>query len=324
MDNRILKYFLGELDTSERRILIEQIETDTLLKEEFIRMQNIHTFSQLSPQANDREESRKSFEKFSQRLKNNKRKNIFKQVFQYAAVAVILIASTALLTHYISVSHIQETTMNTLYVPSGQRARITLQDGTDVWLNAQSTLIYPSYFSGNERKIHIIGEAFFDVAENASKPFIVSTQGIEMKVLGTQFNVYSYSGGDYIQTDLIDGSLKVYKERNEKDAVILRPNEQVIIRDHKMTVRNIANTEHFLWKNGIYSFNQEKLTDIIRKLELYYDVKIIVKDPEIFDVPYTGKFRQRDGIDEILRIIRKIQPFNIKKDIENNIITLTK
>ncbi|MEL7601424.1 MAG: DUF4974 domain-containing protein, partial [Proteiniphilum sp.] len=95
-------------------------------------------------------------------------------------------------------------------------------------------------------------------------------------------------------------------------------------KEGNMFVREMQNSDYFLWKDGIYTFKNERLLDIIEKLQLYYDVKIIVKDPEIFNVRYTGKFRQRDGIDEILRIIQKIHKFNIQKDIENNIITITK
>jgi ferric-dicitrate binding protein FerR (iron transport regulator) len=91
-----------------------------------------------------------------------------------------------------------------------------------------------------------------------------------------------------------------------------------------MFLSKTSNADYFLWKDGIYTFDNEKLIDIIKKLELYYDVTIKIEDPEIFDVRYTGKFRQRDGIEEILRIIQKIQKFNIHKDRENNIITLTK
>jgi ferric-dicitrate binding protein FerR (iron transport regulator) len=91
-----------------------------------------------------------------------------------------------------------------------------------------------------------------------------------------------------------------------------------------MSLRKIQNSDYFLWKDGIYTFENERLLDIIEKLQLYYDVKIVVKDPEIFNVRYTGKFRQRDGIDEILRIIQKIQKFNVQKDTENNVITITK
>lgn len=145
-----------------------------------------------------------------------------------------------------------------------------------------------------------------------------------MEVLGTQFNVYSYPGAGYIQTKLIEGSLRVYQADNKNSSIILKPDEQVTIRGNNMTVGHINNPDHMLWRNGIYSFNNERLIVILEKLQLYYDVKIVVEDPEIFNVRYTGKFRQRDGIDEILRILQKIQPFKIMRDRENNIITLTK
>ena len=86
------------------------------------------------------------------------------------------------------------------YVPAGQRVKLTLQDGTEVWLNSQTKLTYPALFSGKERRVTVDGEAFFDVAKNPEKPFIVSSQGVEMKVLGTKFNVHSYPGKETIQT----------------------------------------------------------------------------------------------------------------------------
>ena len=145
-----------------------------------------------------------------------------------------------------------------------------------------------------------------------------------MEVLGTQFNVYSYPDAGYIQTDLIEGSVKVFEKLNPQNSVILKPNELVTIRGDLLTVGKTINTNHILWKEGIYSFHNERLIDIIEKLQLYYDIKIVVEDPEIFNVRYTGKFRQRDSIEEILRIIQKIQPFKIERDKDKNIITLTK
>lgn len=323
MDNRIVKYFLGELDLPERLELIEQLETDATLKKEFIRMQNVHAFTLLSSQGTDSEEGRKGLERFFWILRNRKRKSIFRNILRYAAIAFILIASSVLGTRYFAIGP-HEPAMNTLHVPAGQRAQITLQDGTEVWLNAQSTLTYPAHFSRRNRKVEINGEAFFDVAKDKTRPFIVSTQHIDMKVLGTQFNVYSYRGAGYIQTALVEGSVEIYTVGDRQNSLVLKPNEQVTVRGDKMAVTTISNAEHLLWKEGIYCFQNEQLIDIIDKLQLYYDVKIVVKDPDIFHIRYTGKFRQRDGIDEILRILRKIHRFNIKKDEDKNIITLTK
>lgn len=323
MDEQLLQYFSNELPVEERLELIHRIENDNQLKAEFIRLQNLSAVSQLSIHPSDRNEGLKYFKLFDSRIKQNTQRKLLVNIAKYAAIALILIASSIWTTLYLS-GNATETAINTLYVPAGQRAQITLQDGTEVWLNAQSTLKYPSHFSKKNREVEITGEAFFDVAQEKKRPFIVSTQHIDMKVLGTQFNVYSYPDAGYIQTNLVEGSVKIYQTENEKNSVTLKPNEQVIIRGNNMTVSNTHNPEHMLWKNGIYAFSNERLIVIIEKLQLYYDVKIVVEDPEIFNVRYTGKFRQRDGIDDILRILQKIQPFKIERDRDNNIITLTK
>ncbi|WP_298646044.1 FecR domain-containing protein [uncultured Proteiniphilum sp.] len=324
MNEKLSKYFLSELGQAETSELFHQLKTDESLQTQFIRLQNIYALSLVSPLSTNETEGRRGFQKFVLRLQTKKQRTIIRLAFQYAAVAVILIGSTFFLTKYFYENVPDNSETNTLYVPAGQRAQLTLQDGTSVWLNAQSSLTYPARFSGKTRRVTVSGEAYFDVAENLKKPFVVSTQHIEMKVLGTQFNVYSYPETGYIQTDLVEGSLNVYGKHTPQTSVTLKPKEQLIVKGGKMQVRPISNSEYFLWKEGIYTFYNEKLLDIIEKLQLYYDVKIIVKDPEIFNVRYTGKFRQRDGIDEILRIIQKIQKFTIEKDTENNIITLTK
>lgn len=323
MDEQLLQYFSGELTAVERLELIHRIENDERLKAEFFRFQNISAVSQLTSQAADHSEGLKQFKVFTSHIKQKARRKQFHNFVKYAAITLILITSTVWGTLYLS-RMTAKTTINTLYVPAGQRAQITLQDGTEVWLNAQSTLKYPSQFSKKNREVEIMGEAFFDVADEKKRPFVVSTQDLKLEVLGTQFNVYSYPDADYIQTDLVEGSIKIYEKKNNDNMILLDPNEKMVYKNNIMTVSPILDPEHILWKDGIYSFHNKRLIDIIEKLQLYYDVKIIVEDPGIFNVRYTGKFRQRDGVDEILRIIQKIQPFKIERDRDNNIITLTK
>lgn len=323
MDDRIIKYILGELDSGKRRALFRHIEEDKEVKAEFIGLQNLQALSHLFSHPTDRAEGMKKLQSFALEAKRRSRKRAVVAMLKYAVAVAILVASAVSVTLYLY-DGTASTCFNTLHVPAGQRARIALHDGTEVWLNAQSTLKYPSRFSGKNRKVEMIGEAFFHVAENPKKPFVVSTQNVEMRVLGTQFNVYSYQDAGYVQTDLVEGAVKIYKTSDKKNAVILKPDQQLVIRDNRMIVSDIRNSEHLLWKEGIYSFRNEPLIDIIEKLELYYDVKIVVENPEMFNVPYTGKFRQRDGIDEILHIIRKIQPFEIHKNREKNTITIKK
>lgn len=321
MDKNLLKYFTGELSSSESKKFLQEVDSDESLKEDFIRYQNIYSVSQLSSLADDKAEGEESFGKFISSLNRSSRRDKIRSFMKYAAVVVAVVSSTILATLYLS-DRLEEESYNTLYVPAGQRAQLTLQDGTEVWLNAQSTLKYPSRFSKKQRKVEVMGEAFFDVVTDSKRPFIVGTPQVNLEVLGTQFNIYSYSETNFTETALVEGSLKVTDNIDENNSVVLKPNEQVCFENGKLSVSPILNAEHLLWREGIYSFNNEKLIDIIEKLELYYDVDIIVEDPEIFNVKYTGKFRQRDGIDEILRILQIIQPFKIEKDKDNNSITL--
>lgn len=320
MNEQLTRYFAGELTATERKELLSRIESDETLKAEFIRLQNLSAITELQPIMNDRESGQKSYALFIQRLKQRGQRVRTIRFLQYAAIGLIIIAASVAGTVLIQ-SKGKGSTMNTLYVPAGQRAQITLQDGTEVWLNAQSTLKYPSHFSKRSRKVELTGEAFFDVASN-SKPFIVTTEEVELHVLGTRFNVYSYLDANYVQADLVEGLLKIQEVGGNESAAFLKPNQKMVYKNNIMVISPISDPDHILWKEGIYSFQNERLIDIIEKLELYYDVQIVVEDPDIFNTRYTGKFRQRDGIDEILRILQTIQPFRIQKDKDNNIIRL--
>lgn len=178
-------------------------------------------------------------------------------------------------------------------------------------------------FFEKERKVFLSGEGFFDVAKNEKAPFIVSTRTIDVKALGTQFNVFCYPESDYTGVYLQRGSVKAYFPSSEAKGIILSP-EQYLVQRGKRLELSTMDPDELLWREGIYTFKKQKLGSIIKKLELYYDVKIIVKDQEILNYEYVGKFRQRDGVLEILRLIQRIHKFNIKKDDELNQIVLSK
>lgn len=323
MDEQILKYFRGELDITERLQLLKLVATDAELKKQFSEYKNASALLAFSNQTNNHQVNKQGYARFNRLVKTRMIRKFLLRTAACAAVIALLVISTYSLTADFLIKSVAAVE-NTLYVPAGQRVKLTLQDGTEVWLNAQTKLTYPTVFAENERRVKVEGEAFFDVAKNPEKPFIVSSQGIEMKVLGTKFNVCSYPGEDALQTSLLEGSLKVYDPQKETKAVILKPNERVTITNNRMVVDALPHLDYFLWKDGVYSFKEEPLSHILKKLELYYDVRIIVKDQSVFNWEYTGKFRQRDGIDEILRMIQKIHKFNIVKDEEKNVITLSK
>ncbi len=321
MDEQLLKYFQEKLSAPEKLELLRKVKGDEELKKQYIKLQNLHGMLDLSvlPPEEKKKTVHLNYIKLIKHVQKQKTRKVVLKVLGYAAVIAFLIISTWWMT-----DSTKSAGTNTLRVPAGQRACITLQDGTEVWLNAHSSLTYPSHFYGKERFVTLSGEAFFDIASNPSKPFIVSTKDIKIEALGTQFNVKSYPESDFVQTSLLEGSVRITNLKSVRKNIILYPNQEVIVRNEKMDVKEIEHLSYFLWKDGIYSFEEEEFKSIIQKLEFYYDVKVIVKDSSILDLVYTGKIRQQDGVDEILRIFQKIHKFKITTDRDNNIITLSK
>ncbi|KKB57735.1 MULTISPECIES: FecR family protein [Parabacteroides] len=328
MDKRIEKYFYEELSPEERLSLLHDVEANEELKRQFAEYQNMYALLNLGHQMENREVGKDKFDQFISAKQRGVSLKLWVRRLSYAAVVAVLVVSSSILTYLYMQNSLQQNllsnTMNTLYTPAGQRAQLVLQDGTEVWLNAKSRLVYPAQFVGKERRVTVEGEAFFNVAKNPSKPFIVSTQDIDMKVLGTQFNVYCYPDAGYIQTSLLEGTVKVFFPDKEKEGIILKPDQQVTVSEGKMIVSQISLEERFLWREGIYAFENEPLIDILKKMELYYDVRIIVKDASLFNDTYTGKFRQRDSLDDVFRVLQQIRKFKVEKDKDRNIITLSK
>lgn len=327
MDERIIKYCQGVLPKQEQDQLLKEAYNKPELKSQIIGYQHLHSLLELVPEKIDAQQGSESYAGF-RRLVNSRKRRVWLISFsRYAAILVIAFVSAWMLASYYfagNLSRQQELIafQQELVVPPGQRAELTLPDGTKVWLNAGSKLSYPSFF-GTERKVFLSGEGFFNVSKNEKVPFIVSTRTIDVKALGTQFNVLCYPESNYTGVYLQEGSVKAYFPSSEAEGVILSP-EQYLVQKGKQLVLSTMDPDELLWREGIYTFKRQKLGRIIEKLELYYDVKIVVKDPEILDYEYVGKFRQRDGVMEILHLIQRIHNFKIKKNDELNQIVLSK
>ncbi|MDR1373133.1 MAG: FecR domain-containing protein [Dysgonamonadaceae bacterium] len=321
MDERIIKYFDGELSENERICLLRETEAYPALRKELLSAQNVRGVFSLSATGAGEAEGEIRYHYF---MRMHRRTKLFRLAGRVAAcaaaVALLVFVTWQTARSTISDPVTQTAVWQELYAPAGQRARIKLPDGSTVWLNAGSTLRYPSIFTG-KRKVNLTGEAFFDVAHDVGKPFVVATASLEITALGTQFNVYSYPDAEYTSTSLVDGSVEV-RSLDKPGGTVLIPNQQLVYAGGQFRMEDI-DKDQLLWKEGIYTFKGQNLENIIRKLELYYDVDIVVTNPRILHYRYTGKFRQRDGAMEILRIIQKIHRFKISKDEEMNRITLS-
>lgn len=187
---------------------------------------------------------------------------------------------------------------NTISTPRGGEYKIILPDGTKVWLNAQSSITYPIYFSGNERIVKMQGEAYFEVAKNEAMPFKVLSDAVEIKVLGTHFNVMAYADEHAVKTTLLEGSVKI----NDR---LLKPGQQAqTTKTNGYTSISNVNTEDVIaWTNGRFSFRDENIQSIMKKISRWYDVDVEFKDKNILNKNFGGSFSRFDNVSEMLRIM---------------------
>lgn len=234
----------------------------------------------------------------------------------------IIVLMTLLLSYFYQEhkSGLDSMAMSTVSVPDGQRTNITLPDGSNVWLNARTTIQYPNSFNRRERFVILKGEAYFDVKRNESKPFTVHTDACDIEVLGTKFNVNAYSGTEKFETTLMHGSVKISLKTDSSQTVMLKPNHKLSLEKGQLIMTEVKDYNPYRWKEGLVCFSDESFPNIMKDLEKYYGIKIVIKNEAVSQTHFTGKFRQSDGIDYALRILQKNINFQYEKDNAKQII----
>ncbi|MBN8859161.1 MAG: FecR domain-containing protein [Sphingobacteriales bacterium] len=208
---------------------------------------------------------------------------------------------------------------NTLNIPRGAEYRLVLADGSKVWMNAASSLRFPTRFTGKERIVYLTGEAYFEVAKNPAKPFKVKTDdNMEVEVMGTHFNIMAYEDESWIRTTLIEGSVKV-KSREEN--ALLVPSQQAALQKNtrKLLVKEVDIDKEIAWKNGIIEFNDDELPYIMRQLSRWYDVEVSFEG----DVPkgtYNGSIPRKATLSEVMEILRLA---GVKYWLDNKRVVIT-
>lgn len=168
-----------------------------------------------------------------------------------------------------------ETAYNTITTPKGGQYQVMLPDGSRVWLNAASSLHFPTVFPGSERKVTLTGEAYFEIAADETKPFKVMTRGTEIKVLGTRFNVNAYTDEAAVNTTLLQGSVVV--EHNGKSA-LLKPGQQAQVTETIQVLDKVDTETLIAWKNGRFSYNNTSLETIMKQVSRWYDVEVVFEE----------------------------------------------
>ena len=220
--------------------------------------------------------------------------------------------------------------MNKVIIPYGKKSMILLSDGTKVWLNAGSQLVYPSVFLRKKREVVLIGEAYFDVAKNKDKPFVVRTSDLNVKVLGTKFDVSAYPEDDFVETILEEGSvgleIKGPGVMGYDKQILLSPNQKISLdrQSREATVRVVDVSMYTSWKEGILKSKSEDLIRMLKKIERYYNIEITLKDPLVAGYKISGKLDLEKSPEEVLNIIKLTVPIDWTKKSNGDFIIMKK
>jgi ferric-dicitrate binding protein FerR (iron transport regulator) len=202
----------------------------------------------------------------------------------------------------------QATSYNTLTVPLGGQYNITLPDGSKVWMNAASTLKFPTTFSVHERKVELTGEAYFEIVKDNNRPFYVNVpfhqhnaHNITIQVLGTNFNINAYDDAPSIKTTLLDGAVKVVKGKESK---LLKPGQQADINrdNHQMKIIKADLESVVAWKNGLFNFTDEGMAEIMQKISRWYNIEVVYQG-KIPDGHYTGIISRDTNLSQVLKML---------------------
>lgn len=196
---------------------------------------------------------------------------------------------------------------NTLETARGEQYQVVLPDGTNVWLNAASSLTFPETFSSlPSRKVKLIGEAYFEVAKDKLHPFKVESSGQVVEVLGTHFNINSYQDESSVKTTVLEGSVQVNK------SVVLKPDEQAILKGSKIRVIPVVANSIIDWKEGVFAFKNESLESVMRKIARWYDVQVIYQTDERDHQTYTGTISRSDNVSKVLGVLEETGGFDFR------------
>ncbi len=200
-----------------------------------------------------------------------------------------------------------ENAMCEVTAPKGQISKCVLADGTQVWLNAGTTIKYDPSLKGNFREVQLDGEAYFRVSKNKHKPFIVSTKYAQIKVLGTVFNLKAYSGEGKVETTLEEGSVEFSLNGSSSKPVELKPGEQVVynISEKQITLRKVEPYLHTAWKDGKFVFKDADLQTIIQELDKLYDVRIHLENDSLLKLRFRGMFEYEQNIFSALETLER-------------------
>lgn len=319
MNELIDKYFAKQITQEEKKTLFERMDTDEALKKEFHQIQNTTALAGMMFHLKDEEVSRKGWENFTKQLFRRRLKRGLTLSLKYAAVFVLLICVTFFVTKRYLADELGKS-YTVITAPKGQRVKVDLPDGTVAWLSPCSQIRFSGSFNDKERHVELDGATYFDVAKNPEKPFVVSAKHYRVRVLGTKFNISAYAQSPEFETDLVEGSVHIYDADDAQNELFLQPNEKAVLWGDKLIKRKSDfNNQEYL-KNGVVSFQSEPFGRVINSVSLWNGVKFTVERSVDVTKKISGKFRQSDSVESILKALQGATAFQYRVVSDEEII----
>ncbi|MBN2892654.1 MAG: FecR family protein [Bacteroidales bacterium] len=311
---KLHRFTLNKLkDESEIEEVINWIERSEVNKEEFKTLKNLWAVSGFA-----------NYNTYVE-TQSGKTKKLYKKriipmyLVRYAAVFVLAFLIGSLSVYYQEDKNSEQLAWNEIIIPEGESAEVYLSDNTHVWLNSNTKLIYPAKFEGKTRNIKLTGEAYFEVTHNKEKPFYVETSELTVAVLGTSFNVQAFDYEKKVNVTLIEGKVTLQNSGgNVVSELFPGENAQFDLTKKTLSVSKVSTEFYTSWKDGYLVFKNEKLEDIVRKFERWYNVTVIFDEEEIKQIEFTGTILKNKPIDQIFNILKYTAEIDYSMEIINN------
>lgn len=311
MDRKVLqRFFAGTASFEEEEAVCNWVDASDKNREELIRERKYFDVLLLRNIKNSRK---------AQSVRRFGLPPVIGESLKIAAAVSILVVSSLYIYNTV-IKPAPLVALNKIVVPPGQRANITLSDGTNVWLNACSEMTYPASFTQDARNVSLKGEAYFDVSKDARHPFIVQTKSCDVKVLGTKFNVQAEEVDCEFSAALLEGSIELTNKMKPGAKILLSPMQKAVFKNNEMIVDSILSLDNYRWKEGLICFEDIRFADLMKRFEKIYDIHIVVQNKRLDDYKCSGKCRVSDGVDFILQVLQRSTRFTFSRNDDNTII----
>ena len=303
--NQLSKFFSGELTSEEKETLLASFHADEEQLDEAAKLKNSWATAQLAITSCEQEIARKGWEKFRANINRQKQRHwSWRRVAAAAVLTGFIVAASFYAGYSVHKAKPVETAYHTLTIPAGQYAQLTLADGSEIWLNSRSKLVYPERFTSTTREIQLEGEGLFKVAPDKKRPFVVKTEAMNVIASGTQFNVSAYPDDNAVAVTLIEGMVKLHSNANNIDYETKTGQLTVYDKsENHISAQDINTDAQISWIYGEYHFKETTLAEITRRLERMYNVVFVFHNEALKQKQFTGTFYNHQSIETILQLI---------------------